>query len=262
MSDTMQTSENYDAILDYCIESYEQDDIVKEVAAGNAVEEGEITLKGVYTISENERARINFYKNSITHYFLPVTFISAALLNFVRGGEMDIQALNDAFKDQMDLLSEEFTYSEDMLNTEDCIAKYLEYLEKRSVVALRDGKVRIQDAGMDELTLFAKAVQDFLESYLVVFDCMTQMKKRISRREFVYEVRKNGMKLYNLGEVRLSESLSMPTYENAIAKLEKLQVIEMLEAGKKYPDVIINDPARALEMKQRVERYVRTLQKL
>jgi glycerol-3-phosphate O-acyltransferase len=259
MSDTMQTADNYDAIIDYCIESYAQDDIVKEVSSG---EEGEISLKGVYTINENERARINFYKNSIAHYFLPATYIAIALLTLSKSDGTDMRSIVDSFKDLMDLLSDEFTYSEEMLNTEEIIAKYLDYLEKRSVITLSAGNVRINDAKRDELILYAKAVQDFLESYLIVFDCVTQIKKRMTRRELIFEVRKNGIKLYNLGEVRMSESLSMPTYENAIDKLEKSRVIEMVQRGKKHPDVNIMDPGSASAMKSRVEHYLRTLQKL
>ncbi len=262
MGDTMQTADNYDTIIDYCIESYANDDIVRELAAGRAGEEGEITLKDVYTINENERARINFYKNSIAHYFLPATFISGTLLDPARGGGADIPSIVALFKDQMDLLSEEFTYFEEMFDVESVVAKYLGYLEGRGVIVRQEEGVRIQPSGTGELVLYAKAIQDFLESYLIVFDSVVLIKKRISRRELVYEIRKNGMKLYNLGEVRLSESLSMPTYENALSKLEKSKVIEMLQTGKKYPDVEILNPTMASDMKARVERYLRVLQKL
>ena len=123
MSDTMQTASNYDEIIDYVIESYRQDDIITELTAGIGSTDGEITLQGVYAIDENERARIAFYKNSITHFFLPVSFISGVLLNFAQGDEMDVQQLTDKFKDLMELLAEEFIYSEEMLDTAGVIAK-------------------------------------------------------------------------------------------------------------------------------------------
>jgi glycerol-3-phosphate O-acyltransferase len=262
MSTTMQDAANYDEIIDYVIESYQYDDIISELSAGIDGTEGEITLHGVYEIYENERARINFYKNSITHFFLPVTFISAALLAFAQGDVMDIRQLTDRFTDLMDLFSEEFIYSEEMLDTDGVIAKYLGYLEGRSAVSRRGDNVIIVPSNRDELILFAKAAQDILESYLIVCDSVNQIRRKMSRRDLVYEVRKNGMKLYNLGDVKLSESLSMPTYDSALAKLEKSGVLEMRHVGKKYPEISIKFPVKALEIKQRVQSYLWNLQRM
>jgi glycerol-3-phosphate O-acyltransferase len=262
MSTTMQDAANYDEIIDYVIESYQYDDIISELSAGIGGAKGEITLEGLYEINENERARINFYKNSITHFFLPVTFISAALLGFAQGDEMDIRQLCDRFTDLMDLFSEEFVYAEEMLDTDRAIAKYLEYLEGRSAISRRGDSVFIVSSNRDEIILFAKAVQDILESYLIVCDSVNQIRRKMSRRELVYEVRKNGIKLYNLGDVKLSESLSMPVYDSALVKLEKSGVLEMRHVGKKFAEVNIKFPVKALEIKQRIQSYLWNLQRM
>ena len=87
MSDQLSKASNYDEIIDYVIDSYFQDGIVGKPVTGVTDGTREV-LEGVYALNENERSRINFYKNSIIHFFLPITFISVALLT--RAGEEGI----------------------------------------------------------------------------------------------------------------------------------------------------------------------------
>ena len=162
----------------------------------------------------------------------------------------------------MDILSEEFVYSESMLDAPGAIAKCLDYLEHQSVIAGRDGKYRIQPEKRNDIILFAKAVQDFLESYLVVCDCVIQLKKRLSRKELLYEVRKNGIKLFHLGDVKLAESLSVPNYEHALVRLDRAVALEKVPSGRKQLDVQVKDLEKVIEMKNRIERYLKPLQKL
>jgi glycerol-3-phosphate O-acyltransferase len=219
-------------------------------------------LEGVYTLNENERSRINFYKNSILHFFLPVTFVSVALLTRANDAGADGHAIADTFADLMDIFSEEFVYLETTLDVPAAIRKTLDFLSQRSAVSGHDGKYRIQKEKRNDIILFAKAVQDFLESYLVVCDCVMQLKKRLSRKELLYEVRKNGIKLFHLGDVRLAESLSVPNYENAIVRLNRAMALETVHAGKKQTDIQIRDSGKIIEMKNRIERYLKPLQKL
>ncbi|MBN2160388.1 MAG: 1-acyl-sn-glycerol-3-phosphate acyltransferase [Spirochaetes bacterium] len=261
MSDHLAQASNIDEIIDYVLDSYFQDGIVGEPIAGVGRGTGEL-IEGLYTLSENERSRINFYKNSIVHYFLPVSFVSTALL--VLGGDEGLEGhrIGDVFADMMDLLSEEFVYHESLYDSAGSIAKALAFLTERGTVAHREGRYHVADEKRDELVLFAKAVQDFLESYLIVCDSVYQVKKRSSRKDLMYEVRKNGIKLFHLSEVKLTESLSMPNYENAITKLGRIMAIEAVPAGKKQVDLVVKDEQKVIEVKNRIERYLRPLQKL
>jgi glycerol-3-phosphate O-acyltransferase len=260
MSDHLAAAANYDEIINYVLESYLQDNIVGEPVAGVDKGSREV-LEGLFTLNENERARINFYKNNTIHYFLPLIFISLALLTRAENNEMDEGKLTEAFSDLTDLLAEEFIYSESFLDTAGTIAKALEYLEKRSTISRGNGRVRIQPEKRDELVLFAKAVQDFLESYLIVCDCVLQVRKKMSRKEMIFEVRKNGIKMFHLGAVKLTESLSMPNYENAIARLDRDDVFEKVPTGKKQVDMLLKNETQTVEFKGRIEGYLKPLQK-
>lgn len=261
MSDHLAAAANYDEIINYVLESYLQDNIVGEPTAGVDKGSREV-LEGLYTLNENERSRINFYKNNTIHYFLPVTFLSLAMLSIAEKDELNSADLAAAFDDLADLFVLEFIYPESFDDRAGTIEKALAYLEKRSAIVREDGRVRIQPEKRDELVLFAKAVQDFLESYLIVCDTVLQIKKKMSRKELIYEIRKNGIRLFHLGEVKLTESLSMPNYENAIARLDRDEVFEMVPSGKKQVDLLVKNETKTGEIKGRVERYLRPLQKV
>lgn len=262
MSDTLTQASGTDEILDYVLDSYLQDGIVGEPVAGVGKDGVHEVLEGVYILNENERSRINFYKNSIIHIFLPAVFISLAFISRDGSDGIEGHAIADTFADLMDLLSEEFVYSEAMLDAPVMIAKVLEYFAGRSVISASDGRYRVAQDGRDELLLFAKGVQDLLEAYLAAADCALQVKKRLGRKEMVYEVRKNGIKLFHLGEIKFPESLSVPYYENAVAKLERVAALESVQSGKKQAEYQVRDEQRVIELKNRVERYLRPLQKL
>jgi glycerol-3-phosphate O-acyltransferase len=261
MSDHLAKSSNFDEIIDYVIDSYSQDGIVGMPVAGAGEGMREV-LDGVYTLNENERARINFYKNSILHFFLPITFVSVALLTRADDAGADGHVIANTYADLMDIFSEEFIYLETTLDAPASIRKTLDYLIGRSAVAVHEGKYRMQKERRDDIVLFAKAVQDFLESYLVVCDCLIQVKKRMNRKDLLYEVRKNGIKLFHLGEIKLAESLSVPNYETAIVRLSRMMAIEEVQAGKKQTDVQIRDVDRIIGMKNRIEMYLKPLQKM
>jgi glycerol-3-phosphate O-acyltransferase len=262
MSKDLASAEGADAIIDYVLSSYMQDSIVYEPSAGVNKEGTREVLTGLYTLNENERSRINFYKNSILHFQLPVSYLAVPLLCCAGPEGLDMKAAAAAFEDLVELFSLEFVHSEAIRDTAATIAKSLEYLAGRSVIERQGESIRAREDRRGELVLFAKGIQDMLESYLVVYDCVAGIAKHINKRELVTEVRKNGIRLFHLGEIKLTESLSMPTYDNAIAKLKEVGAIEMAHSGKKQTDVQVLDADRVREMKARIERYLKPLQRL
>lgn len=256
MSDQLTEASNFDEIIDYVLDSYMQDNIVAEPVAGTDRE----TLEGLYVLNENERSRINFYKNTVVHFFLPAAYLSLSLLS-AEGESAEETALAVAFEDLRGLFEGEFIYAEGMYDTGATLEADLGYLVSKGLVTRENGRVAVAPGNREVVVLFAKAIQDFLESYLVVCDTATQVKKKLGRREFLYEVRKNGIRLYHLGEVKLTESLSMPNYENAMAWLEKEGCMEIIQSGKKQVDVRILDESTARRMRKRIEGYLLPLQK-
>lgn len=262
MSDTLEQAASTDDVLDYVLDSYFQDGIVSEPVAGVGKEGKRDVLQGVYTLNENERSRINFYKNSIIHFFLPATFCALAFVSRDTGEGVDGQAVADTFADLMDILSEEFVYSEALLDTSAMIERVLGYFTGRSVIGESGGRYSVTPEGREEIALFAKGVQDLLEAYHAASDCALQVRKRLGRKEMVYEVRKNGIKLFHLGEIRFTESLSVPYYENAISRMERAGGLESVQSARKPAEILVRDERIIAEMKSRIERYLLPLQKL
>ena len=258
ISEVLQDESNLDEIIDYVLESYEEDNIVRKLESDFEKDKGEIALEGYYVLNEDERVRINLYKNSIIHFFLPVTFISVLLLNSSGKEGISDSKLKEGFAGLMDFFSGEFTYPETMDDIDDVIEKNLSYLEKVSAITREEGQIKVNIE--DDLVLYAKMVQEILESYLVVFDSIVQIKKKLSKKSLIYEIRKNGIKLYHMGSIKLPEALSSPNYNSALSKFNESGLLEMTQISRKNVEVEINDTGSAEKMKSKLERYLEKIQ--
>ena len=77
-------------------------------------------------------------------------------------------------------------------------------------------------------------IQDYIEGMFIVLSAVNDFsdKSRISRKDFVVDVRKKGIKLYHLGEIECSESLSMVNYNNSIDRLHEEGITLIKSDGK------------------------------
>lgn len=257
MVDQLTSMENFDSIIDYTIDSYAKDGIVGEALAGGSGEAQ--VVEGLYIINENERSRINFYKNTILHYFTPVSFISLTLI--AADGVAEESSLKENFAELQRLFSREFIYPDSFRDSSSLIERNCAYLEGQLIVSRGEGRVAISDNGKDDIALFAKGLQDFLESYFIVFDCVAQSGSRMSRRELIHEIRKNGIRLFHLGDVKLPESLSMPNYENALAFLEDQGLVTTTTTGRTQQMVDVKNLDGIKALRTMVEKYLKPLQK-
>lgn len=83
----------------------------------------------------------------------------------------------------------------------------------------------------------------------------------MSRRELIHEIRKNGIRLFHLGDVKLPESLSMPNYENALAFLEDQGLVTTTTTGRTQQMVDVKNLDGIKALRTMVEKYLKPLQK-
>ncbi len=212
MSHALEDESNYDELIDYLFESFLDDSIIKK------------NDEDIYLIKDDQRVRINFYKNRIIHFFIPVSFTSLAIMLLSSRKEINRKEIYMNFNRLADFFRFEFIYSESMNNREEAADKMLSYLEERSVISLADKKISIIDKNRDELKFYAEIIQDYLESYLIVCRAVNEsVKGKVEKKDLIQEIRKRGISMYRDGEIKLMESLSMSYYHNSIDSLVKLK---------------------------------------
>jgi glycerol-3-phosphate O-acyltransferase len=257
LSDSLKSAGNIDEIVDYVMAAYMEDKILE----GLPMEGGKKKemVKDFYVLRDNNRARIVFYKNSIIHYLLPLAFTSLALLRAHRDGEggeparAGIEFLKDVF-------SIEFLHFEGDDPELPAPPLVQEYLLANFCAKTDGGRLVLNEEKADDLRHFARIVQDYLESYAVVLQTLLAHKpKRSTHRELVTEIRRNGVRMYHTGDVRLSESLSQPNYQNALSKLIQAGMVNERQAGGRHAEVTGIDRDRVQELYGRLKSFLDVL---
>jgi glycerol-3-phosphate O-acyltransferase len=256
LSDSLLRKKNIETIVDYVIESYLDDHIIEEISLEEAGTEEK--LEDFYTLKEENRTRIGFYKNSIIHYFMPLAYYSLVLLDMSRAGShIDKDTLETGYRYIKDLFLREFMLSDDgeaEMRTSDRIYEFMVY-EKLLIV--EGDRILINADRREVLQFYGKIVREYLESYLIVLKALLPVKREsINRRDFIKDVRKRGIRMFHLGEVQLAESLSLSNYNNAVSKLADYDILREEGAGTKDSELRIVDQSKAQELSDRIREYL------
>ncbi|MBM4283895.1 MAG: hypothetical protein FJ128_01410 [Deltaproteobacteria bacterium] len=189
---------------------------------------------GGYSIDETKRPLLEYYKNNLIHFFLPVSMASLSILAS-HGFEVErSQVLTDVTFLE-DLFKYEFVF--DRPDVLDMVDETLAYLVERDVLIPldREGKrYTLSASGLKELAYFANLLYNYLESYWIVFRSIKYLQKKPrSEKEFLKRSMSIGNKLHKLGEVERFEALSEANFQNAVKLFtEKGIVLKKTREGK------------------------------
>lgn len=248
--------ENFEEILDHVLTSYHQDKLIEDIR----FEDGQ-KLEDMYLLKEENRARIAFYKNSISHFLLGIAYTSIGVLSCRRNGQtMYVSEIVEHFDYLKKLLTREFIYPEEPKDTESAVRLALSYYATRGILTVDGDTVTLRDDTGGDLVFFARTVQDMLESYFIALDLITQStKKKLVSRDLVTDIRKNGLKLFHLDKIKLAESLSVPNYRSALLKLKDEDILLEEVISKKISAYTLKDQVTPRKMRDALEQYLSLL---
>jgi len=189
---------------------------------------------GGYSIDETKRPLMEYYKNNLIHFFLPISMTSLAILTG-QGFDFERHQVVEDVRFLLDLFKYEFVY--DSQDPEFLVDQSLAYLASRGVVVSLDpqGTGHIVSAtGLKELAYFANLLYNYLESYWIVFRSIKYLQKKPrSEKEFLKRIHSIGHKLHKMGEVERPEALSDITFQNSLKLFgEKGIVLKRKPTGK------------------------------
>jgi glycerol-3-phosphate O-acyltransferase len=257
MSEALQDRSNIDEIIKHVLHTYLFDRILEQLKIVD--KRKEVHIDDFYILKDDNRTRIGFYKNNIIHYFIPAAFVSCAILCNAKNGKAgqdDVKAGHEFLKD---LFSREFVYS----GKDENINAVLEYLISESIVIKNEeGGIDIKDNRINDLIIFSKMIHDQLESYYVVIKTILDLKEiRIKRNKLLITVRKTGYRMYHLGRLSLAESLSVPTFINAIDRFSNAGILKGGDRLRDNVEVDIVDLEKAKEFENRITGYLKIFEK-
>ncbi len=213
---------------------FDQSDLISRM--GEEEDEQDETEEIVYSLEDNKRLNLEYYKNNILHYFIPVSFVATSMLS----SDEDTIPLDKILSDYQflkRLFWREFIF-DDQKDDLDEVNDVLGYLNSRGMIAgfERDGKAWIEVKGRGRMNLmpFSGLIHNYFESYWVVIrGCFYLKKGSKPEKDWLKNIQRLGAKMYRKGEIRRAEALSQSNYQSAVRFLQDEEILSVVETGDK-----------------------------
>ena len=261
-SDALHKDANIDEIIDRILDAYLEDNIIHQIKieSGNNKEE---IIDDLYVLKDDDRIRINYYKNCIVHYFLPVSLTSLAILYVYKmnpGKEINESEVKKEYDFIKDLFRREFLYLDDDNTTEMIHEEVYRFYMQRSVLTRGKDGMLILGNNLDDFKIFSSIMKDHYESYYAALKTIININKsQIKKGDLVTTIRKNALKMFHMGEIDLWESLSMPFYANAISKFSDEKIIKGGLRDVKSAQIELTDPEKGGIFLEKIEEYLKII---
>ena len=212
---------------------FDQSGLISRMGAEDEEEEIE---EIVYSLEDDKRMNLEYYKNNILHYFLPVSFVATSVLASPED-MVPVNRIRDDYAFFKRLFRHEFIF-DDQKDDLDEITETLSYLRDRGMIAGFDKEekawVEVKGRGRTNLLPFAGLIHNYMESYwVVVRGCYYLRKGPKAERDWLKNIRGLGERMYRKGEIRRAEALSQSNYQSAIRYLQDVNIISVAEVPEK-----------------------------
>ncbi|MDO9515441.1 MAG: 1-acyl-sn-glycerol-3-phosphate acyltransferase [Syntrophales bacterium] len=213
---------------------FESSGFISRMGPEEEDEEDELA-ETIYSVDENRRPNIEYYKNNILHSFVSFSFVSISILS----GSRTSISLSEVMEDYnffKALFMDEFIYDNKVDDREE-VQRVVSYARDRGMITLHEGadgsaSIEVTGKGRTSLPSFAGLVQNYLESYWIASRGCAYLKNRGRlEKDLIKRIYKLGVKMYKKGEVSKTEAISQSNYKNALKFLMDYGAIAMSSEG-------------------------------
>lgn len=212
----------------------------------------------VYSLDDEKRPYLEYYKNNIMHFFVPLSFVATAM---VKSNEdiIPLSRIMGDYKFLKRILWNEFIFDEKKDDVDE-VNNVLAYLYNRKMIKPeeRENEVWIEVKGRGRIKLkpYAGLIHNYLESYWVVIRSCSYLKKApLEEKDWLKKIRTLGNRFYRKGEVLRTEALSQSNYMNVIKFLEEAELITAIikeeKGGKKEISYALTENRAEMEVLRR-----------
>ena len=189
----------------------------------------------IYTIDSERRIALEYYQNTIIHFFVERALVAASLLVDTEQW-VSLDRLGDRVKQLSRLFKHEFIYRTDA-KFDEIFADTLRGLAEDDEIELRDGHAQATEGQTrHRLERYAIMLQTFFESYLLALrGAEIVLDGPIPKKDWYKRTLALGQQMYLAGEIERRESLSKLKLETALKALEDYRLVktneDILERG-------------------------------
>lgn len=218
------TFRSYDPLVEDTLRDFERSKLI-----GKLKDEDDVDLEEeVFTIEDNKRLTLEYYKNNCIHFLLPAAFVSISILaqqtfRFSRAQVLeDVAFMKDFFKF-------EFVYDNELDNEEmvDKVLGEFEQLGWLRRVADDDQPYILSHSGQKAAYAFQGLLRNYFEGYWLVLRTFRYLqRKRYGEKELLKKVMSLGQKALKLELIERPESISNVMFGNALKYYLEKNVVE------------------------------------
>jgi len=196
------------------IENYVQRKFIEQVSLGKEEDAESI----VFTVSENKRPNLEYYKNNCIAYFVPAAFTALSILE------------KDAFQFSATDLQQTYTFLRDFFKNEFAydVDRPVEFYVRKNLKIFIDDAIlmphpsipdfyNLTSIGFRKLKLYTGFLTPYFESYRVALEYFKSSKKKsVDIKNRLKKIESLGNKMYRNEEIERKEALSKVNYKNAV----------------------------------------------
>ncbi len=176
----------------------------------------------LYYVNEDKRKELEYYKNSIIHFFISHSFVAVSLLKCTEEEMSDADILSD-YTFLKNIFKNEFIFDDETNINEEIETVMSYFIEVSYVVKSNSGTgYGLTRLGYEELPIWAAFSKTFIESYWVAARSYVQMENESKKKsDLLKRMNQLGMKYYKIGFIDHVESVSQINFENAIRSIRE-----------------------------------------
>jgi glycerol-3-phosphate O-acyltransferase len=190
----------------------------------------------VYTVPEERRPALEYYKNNVLHFFVPSALISAAVL--VQEGDEAVSehALRERVRKISRLFKYEFMYRADT-DFDQIFADALSDMLRAGELERLVDRVRPADGARGErIRIYAMMVRTYFEAYFLAAKGLIGLSSEgMQRKDWLKRTMTVGQRLYLAGELEHRESLAKTKLETALSALRDHDLVKLTIKGNLEP---------------------------
>ena len=174
-----------------------------------------------YFIEDEKKLELEYYKNSIIHFFIHHSFVATSLLTGT-DEEKSMDSISSDYGFLKHLFDNEFIFDENSIN--DRIKSIIDYFLDAGFLEDSDGNrfYKITRLGFDKLPMWAALTKTFIESYWITAKTMGQEKFRAGTEEnLLRHIVYLGKRYHKMGMIEHIGALSRLNFKNAINVINK-----------------------------------------
>jgi glycerol-3-phosphate O-acyltransferase len=172
----------------------------------------------VFTVTENKRPNLEYYKNNCIAYFVPAAYTALAILE-KDAFQFSTADLHETYAFLQDFFKNEFAYDADH-SAEFYVRKNLKIFIDDAILMPHPSIpdfYNLTSIGYRKLKLYTGFLTAYFESYLIVLNYFKTTKKTsVALKDSLKKIESLGNRMYRNEEIERKEALSKVNYKNAV----------------------------------------------